>query len=378
MISQYPAAYPPHGSAYYQDPSTSNSNDLSMAWSAALYHQLKLEQEMVEYLNPEFLEASISSTNNILIPSSTWLSSPLQRDTLQLHTGYFPVSASASTIEDAYAEDSSDLQTGSDAYAYSDVLASISPYSQPSTPCIAPSLIDPGTPYSDNAISSNSSDGTVSRESTTSPISRRSASSSPPPSHHALYAASTPCIAPSLIYSDNATSSSSSDETVLRESTASPLASHRSVSSSPPPSHPSPSYANELIVCKRRNVQVSVPPSSASPPSSLRKGSVRNIWKCPHCPHVQRNKRKPDLKRHIATHTGSEDTTFVCCGVPVLAADKYGVPDKVLDEQPPWEFEGMLMVGGCRKTFSRKDAYGRHLKAMRGKCFGPAGDVPAR
>ncbi|EJF56879.1 hypothetical protein DICSQDRAFT_174466 [Dichomitus squalens LYAD-421 SS1] len=36
------------------------------------------------------------------------------------------------------------------------------------------------------------------------------------------------------------------------------------------------------------------------------------------------------------------------------------------------DFVGVPMIGGCMKTFSRKDALMRHLKAQKGKCFGDA------
>ncbi|KAI0693508.1 hypothetical protein C8T65DRAFT_585661, partial [Cerioporus squamosus] len=101
--------------------------------------------------------------------------------------------------------------------------------------------------------------------------------------------------------------------------------------------------------------------------------SPHNRWKCPHCPHVQRNRRSPDLRRHIATHTTQQ---WVCCGVPLLDAKEHGVP--LVDGVPAadglgetvWQFEGTVMVGGCRRTFSRRDAYGRHLKREKGRCWG--------
>ncbi|TFK79549.1 hypothetical protein K466DRAFT_505368, partial [Polyporus arcularius HHB13444] len=101
----------------------------------------------------------------------------------------------------------------------------------------------------------------------------------------------------------------------------------------------------------------------------------RNRWKCPHCPHVQHNRRGPDLRRHIATHTKQQ---WVCCGVPLIDAKALGVPfvDGVLANGlgvTIWVFDGIVMVGGCRTTFSRRDAYGRHLKRETGRCWGDMG-----
>ena len=96
-------------------------------------------------------------------------------------------------------------------------------------------------------------------------------------------------------------------------------------------------------------------------------------WKCPHCPFVQRSKRSPDLKRHIATHTRPADAElWVCCGVPVCDAAEHGVPAEYLRTATPFEYKGMLMVGGCKKTFSRRDALQRHLKREKGWCYGDA------
>ncbi|RPD54933.1 hypothetical protein L226DRAFT_535594 [Lentinus tigrinus ALCF2SS1-7] len=146
--------------------------------------------------------------------------------------------------------------------------------------------------------------------------------------------------------------------------------SRTSTSSSPYP-YPSPSPDSELsrpdlITCKRRNLAVA--PSEALPPSA----APHSKWQCPYCPHFQHNRRSPDFKRHLATHTRPEDKAlWVCCGVPLLEASACGVPEKV-QRGELFEFEGVFMVGGCRKTFSRRDAYGRHLARETGRCFGDA------
>ncbi|KAI0675782.1 hypothetical protein C8Q78DRAFT_963049, partial [Trametes maxima] len=106
-------------------------------------------------------------------------------------------------------------------------------------------------------------------------------------------------------------------------------------------------------------------PGTAPAPSADR-------WKCPYCPYVQHNHRSPDLKRHIATHTRpTEDALWVCCGVPLIDAREAGVPVEMTKEEL-FEYEGMFMVGGCRKVFSRRDALSRHLRKYAGECFGDA------
>ncbi|KAI0372628.1 hypothetical protein BV20DRAFT_990806 [Pilatotrama ljubarskyi] len=136
----------------------------------------------------------------------------------------------------------------------------------------------------------------------------------------------------------------------------SPVSSHSSVASS---SHDRP--RPELVNSSRRNTAVT--PSTRPTPRA-------NRWKCPYCSYVQRNKRSPDLKRHVQTHTRpTNEPLWVCCGVPLIDASEHGVPANLLLE-PPFEYEGMFMVGGCRKVFSRKDALTRHLRKYAGECFG--------
>ncbi|KAM5543524.1 hypothetical protein V8D89_002775 [Ganoderma adspersum] len=150
----------------------------------------------------------------------------------------------------------------------------------------------------------------------------------------------------------------------------SPIHSSYSPSPSPEPSQSRP----HLKVSKRRNVRVRLPaPSPTRGPSSPTATTTANRWKCPYCPHVQRNRRSPDLKRHVATHTrADDDASWVCCGFPTIDALECGVPGASMLEENMYEHNGMFMIGGCRKTFSRKDAYVRHLRREKGKCFGDA------
>nr|VWO95330.1 Fork-head domain-containing protein [Ganoderma boninense] len=127
-------------------------------------------------------------------------------------------------------------------------------------------------------------------------------------------------------------------------------------------------FTSELVPYTRRN---SPAPSTAATPSI---DTMRaNNWKCPYCPYVQHSRRSPDLKRHIETHTrGKSVTLWVCCGVPAINARELGVPADVVRTAPIFDFEGVPMIGGCRKTFSRRDALARHLRMAkdRGQCYG--------
>ncbi|KAM5543610.1 hypothetical protein V8D89_002861 [Ganoderma adspersum] len=152
-----------------------------------------------------------------------------------------------------------------------------------------------------------------------------------------------------------------------RSTDASPQPSRTSRSSPsapyPTPSpEPSPRTSTTVFASQRRNA----PARTAAPVPS-------NTWQCPYCPHVQRNRRSPDLKRHIKTHTRNREVAdWVCCGVPVLNAIELGVPAATVREAQVFEFDRVLMIGGCRKAFSRRDALKRHLQREKGKCFGNA------
>ncbi|KAI0636765.1 hypothetical protein C8Q77DRAFT_1206944 [Trametes polyzona] len=168
-----------------------------------------------------------------------------------------------------------------------------------------------------------------------------------------------------------ATASSHVPQTPRRRSSR--RSNDRSKTSSPYPTpspNPSPSGSSlELVPSSRRNAVVSSPAHVTSS-----QGAAPNKWKCPYCPYVQKKKRSPDLKRHIETHTrpaATEQARWVCCGVPISDARAQGVPEATL-AGPPFEYEGLLFVGGCGKVFSRRDALSRHLRARAGWCFGDA------
>ncbi|KAI5983454.1 hypothetical protein EDD15DRAFT_1866283 [Pisolithus albus] len=135
-------------------------------------------------------------------------------------------------------------------------------------------------------------------------------------------------------------------------------------SGTPPP--PAESVATISRPAKRsrgspssRNVQA-VPGTVSSVPRS-------NPWACPYCNWVQRNHRTPDLKRHIRTHTRFErPALWVCCGVPLKDAERYTLPEGA----EPYNWKGKMMIGGCGREFSRRDALKRHLDNDHITCIG--------
>ena len=97
----------------------------------------------------------------------------------------------------------------------------------------------------------------------------------------------------------------------------------------------------------------------------------------PGCEYVQKNQRAPDLKRHIVTHgRWREPEKWICCGVEMDKAHLYGkdVKQEMTDEEclkaGAYKFRGRLMIGGCMKTFARRDALKRHVDNPKIPCVG--------
>ena len=94
-------------------------------------------------------------------------------------------------------------------------------------------------------------------------------------------------------------------------------------------------------------------------------GLENNDLICPvsGCDFIQVNGRKPDFHRHVNTHL--REGGKVCCkGVPWqdYLRDCHRFPMIPVDELPyTVPQEDGLWIGGCLKTFSRKDALQRHL-----------------
>ncbi|KAJ7147118.1 hypothetical protein C8R43DRAFT_1011955 [Mycena crocata] len=95
---------------------------------------------------------------------------------------------------------------------------------------------------------------------------------------------------------------------------------------------------------------------------------------CGVCGWVQRNKRVPDFKRHVKTHQRAfeEENTekgWRCKGVLLNEANDWAVGI----DAPQYEFRNQRRVGGCMKTFSRRDALKRHLDNPNVDCVGLPG-----
>jgi hypothetical protein len=123
-----------------------------------------------------------------------------------------------------------------------------------------------------------------------------------------------------------------------------------------------------LVIPQPRNEcpRSSHPRNTQTAPDSASFSAVKsNPWECPHCPWIQRNKRTPDLKRHIRTHTRLlHPAQWVCCGI--LADD---TQSSALSAEPS-PYISMPGVGGCGRTFSRRDALKRHLNNNNNSCAG--------
>ena len=90
---------------------------------------------------------------------------------------------------------------------------------------------------------------------------------------------------------------------------------------------------------------------------------------CPECGWNQTNQRLPDFKRHLLTHTRSTENTdkgWWCKGVLVKYAEHY----RISKTAERYLFRGERRVGGCLRTFSRRDALKRHLDNSNVSCIG--------
>ncbi|KAF5367768.1 hypothetical protein D9758_009828 [Tetrapyrgos nigripes] len=88
---------------------------------------------------------------------------------------------------------------------------------------------------------------------------------------------------------------------------------------------------------------------------------------CSECSWVQISRRMPDFQRHMNTHNRPDK--WCCKGVLVRDRDMY---PHIPSDAKAYEFGGQWRVGGCLKTFSRRDALTRHLYNVNVGCFGKA------
>ncbi|KAJ7176011.1 hypothetical protein C8R46DRAFT_1250178 [Mycena filopes] len=158
-----------------------------------------------------------------------------------------------------------------------------------------------------------------------------------------------------------------------RVRSASPVASSssRRTSASPPASSSSSSTSSE-----HRHKRPRLPPPSRNIQATsaelqrVETSDDYNGFVCGVCGWVQKNRRIPDFKRHVKTHQRVSDEGaqkgWRCKGVLVDDATDYGLDA----DAPTYDFLGQERVGGCMKTFSRRDALKRHLDNDNVSCVG--------
>lgn len=112
-----------------------------------------------------------------------------------------------------------------------------------------------------------------------------------------------------------------------------------------------------------RNVQIEGVAAAVNP--------APDPYQCPHCDHYQHNHRKSDLRRHIKTHSRlslQAPPDWICCGVPVEQAAKYGITST--KGAVHWDQGNMTMIGGCFQTFTRRGNFLRHFEREGCDCVG--------
>jgi hypothetical protein len=84
-----------------------------------------------------------------------------------------------------------------------------------------------------------------------------------------------------------------------------------------------------------------------------------------------------ELKRHMKIHSRWKNPEkWTCCGVGMDRAHLYGqniregMTDEECIEAGAYMFNGRLMIGGCMKTFCRRDALKRHVDNPKIPCVG--------
>ncbi|KAJ7288167.1 hypothetical protein C8J57DRAFT_508526 [Mycena rebaudengoi] len=156
-----------------------------------------------------------------------------------------------------------------------------------------------------------------------------------------------------------------------RPRSASPDRSRRS-SASPAASLPSSTTSSQRPLKRARLALGSRNKQAASPAIIQRVANSAETadFTCPECGWKQENERMPDFKRHLKTHLRPNDEEpekgWRCKGVLASDAAQYGVPS----DEETYIFLDRERVGGCMKTFSRRDALKRHLDNSNVTCIG--------
>ncbi|PCH40736.1 hypothetical protein WOLCODRAFT_162496 [Wolfiporia cocos MD-104 SS10] len=118
------------------------------------------------------------------------------------------------------------------------------------------------------------------------------------------------------------------------------------------------------VAANPRNAQVHITPAQAQ-------WAVENLaCPVPGCAYEQANQRPADMRRHLRSHGYMDsEREWVCCGVPVAQAAKLGMAAEEIAARKT-VYQGVEVVGGCMRTFSRRDSLRRHFKNRRSGCCG--------
>ncbi|KAF9463029.1 hypothetical protein BDZ94DRAFT_1309138 [Collybia nuda] len=177
---------------------------------------------------------------------------------------------------------------------------------------------------------------------------------------------------------DSESDGNMSDDEYIPSPTLEPRKRRRS-STTPPnysknPLHPSLMGSIEYRPAKRarqappsRNVQAMSP---AAVRAALAAAKNKTELVCIACRWTQTNGRMPDFKRHLKTHLRPDDKDqtqgWWCKGVLLKDAGTHGLSTNL----KPFLFADQWRVGGCERTFSRRDALKRHLDNENVACVG--------
>ncbi|CCL98762.1 uncharacterized protein FIBRA_00767 [Fibroporia radiculosa] len=160
-------------------------------------------------------------------------------------------------------------------------------------------------------------------------------------------------------------SGSTSTSSIATVSASGPLSPSPSLSSASPSAHPT---SDIIRVPRARNTQTQLEEGDFAWALAQLVASGTSACPVPGCAYVQRRRRLPDLRRHMETHrAGTSYARWVCCGVSLAEADRYGL--RIDNYTSRSMFRGEMRVGGCMRGFSRRDALVRHLKNGRIDCI---------
>ncbi|KAI0712391.1 hypothetical protein C8Q76DRAFT_484707 [Earliella scabrosa] len=177
--------------------------------------------------------------------------------------------------------------------------------------------------------------------------------------------------APMVASLDNSHHLQSTTTPTSRLSNPSPMMATSAPNSAPAPSLPCTTYSNMLPPrhgrSQPRNRQVfheTYIPRGQDPRVSP------DDMHCRWCSHVQDNGRKLDLERHERTHFREPDL-WICVGMPIDSAEATAwCANTKSTDATLRDCHGRMFVGGCGRSYSRRDCYQSHLAKTKGKCIG--------